>query len=280
MQPGRRGRWFVLAAVVLLALTLVQQSLVYIARVDLSAAHVLVQTARAADGERIESAERSHEQTATRLKAAGPDDGAEEPESSAKRLVQTTEAEPTRARRRVAGVDGDMSLPGVLQRAAASVARPSTGGRPGLELILMPVSLNYGHLGLNLLLNMQRLGYDHVLMLAPDERTCRNATNLSPLPTACVWDGRWARDAQLRERASAWESFCSRGDCTSRGEPTASYRTWLSRWLAKARLNALGYDTLLIDVDVALADDVLAFFAAPPLDRWAASRALRAARAA
>jgi hypothetical protein len=127
--------------------------------------------------------------------------------------------------------------------------------------------MSYAHLGLNLLLNMQRLGYSHVLLLAPDEPTCHNATALSPLPTACVWDGSWTRHAQLRARARRWESFCQNGNCLSPGEPTASYRTWLSRWVANARLVAAGYDTLMVDVDVALLDDVFRFFNSQPLSR-------------
>ncbi|KAJ1626104.1 hypothetical protein T492DRAFT_879012 [Pavlovales sp. CCMP2436] len=179
-------------------------------------------------------------------------------------------AQPEVAQPRAARVGGDMYDEGVLLREALTVARPGPDG--ALDVLLVPVSRTYAHFGLNLLLNFQRLGYEHVLLLAKDEQTCEQVTALSPLPSRCVWDGRWERDLELARRASPWSSICgkgraSTGQCDETSEPAASYRMWLSRWIANARLVALGFDTLMLDLDLVLVDDVYAFLRAPPLDR-------------
>lgn len=167
-----------------------------------------------------------------------------------------------------ARVGGDVYDEPVLLREAAAVARSLPDGRR--QLVLVPTSKSYAHLGLNLLLNLQRLGYEHVLLLGVDAGVCAEATALSPLPTSCVWDGGWQRDAERLRRARPWLGYCVPGPsgCQYGLEPQASYRQWLSRWVVNARLVAAGYDTLMLDVDTALVDDVLAVLSAPPLSRY------------
>ena len=169
---------------------------------------------------------------------------------------------------------GDVLDDGVLLRAASAIARANPDG--SRDVILVPISGSYAHLGLNMLLNLRRLGYAHVLLLAADAPTCVSALALAPMPARCVWDGRWERDAALVERAAPWASVCGPAECRSSEracdcahEPLASYRMWLSRWWVNARLVAAGFDTLMLDLDVALLDDVYAYFRQPPLDRYA-----------
>lgn len=118
-----------------------------------------------------------------------------------------------------AALGGDMFDEPVLLREAAAVALRRADGRR--ELILIPTSFSYGHYTLNLLLNIKRLGYAHALLLGAGREECEAATALSPVPSRCVWDGRWQRDAKFRQLARPWASFCPRGplQCDSKQEP-------------------------------------------------------------
>jgi hypothetical protein len=100
---------------------------------------------------------------------------------------------------------------------------------------------SYGHYTLNLLLNFKRLGYAHVLLLGAGREQCEAATAFSPLPTRCVWDGRWTRDARLRAKAAPWASFCPSADCSSTQEPQGARRVAPAlRGRARARARRRG----------------------------------------
>jgi len=179
-----------------------------------------------------------------------------------------SEAEPSSKPHPGATVAGDMYDEHVLVESADAVALRRPDGRR--EIILIPTSFSYGHYTLNLLINLKRLGYQHVLLLGPGKKECEDATALSPVPSRCIWDGRLQRDDNFNTAVVPWASFCpaTPARCASKAEPQASYRLWLSRWVANGRLVALGYNVLMLDVDIGLVDDLYAFLHADALSRY------------
>ena len=150
----------------------------------------------------------------------------------------------------------DISLaqdPGALRAVARAQARCYP--RPslvGCELILLHGGANA--LQLNLLLNLNALGYSHSMLYVFEEPACAKlATMVSRLPgpiarraellsTPCIHDSQFADDPALRR----WIGFTT-------------------RWLPMARLVRLGYSTLTIDADMAVLDDALAYLHSPTL---------------
>ena len=122
----------------------------------------------------------------------------------------------------------------------------------GDELILTSSHPSGAVLGLNLLLNLHELGYRHGLMVANDPELC-------PTLGAAVsrLDGAAQREAVAATPCltdSWWQDFLG-------GRVRAQYITWSAgavyiRASILARLARLGYNTLAIDCDMVLLDNL------------------------
>lgn len=136
-----------------------------------------------------------------------------------------------------------------LRKIARQVARRS----PSRTDVIL-IGTDGGAMALNLLLNLQRLAYAHIMVMgAPGRDACASVSGaVERLPAdvhgrddlrcmACVWDG-W------------WEAFLAD---EHRGlDVDARIVSWLARAGAMARLMRLGYSVLRLDDDLVILSDV------------------------
>eukprot|EP00854_Cymbomonas_tetramitiformis_P010330 gene10330-12216_t len=140
------------------------------------------------------------------------------------------------------------------------------------ELILFASDIGHSHLTLNLILNLRRLGYGHYLMIGFNEEACKYMQGLDK-NLGCVWDGNFeinfgSRVSQRKIEEQFWRSgekhpgFYER---MSQWSMRGDVAMWVMRWKTMARLVALGYNTMMMDTDLVMLEDVYPYLKGPTL---------------
>jgi hypothetical protein len=138
--------------------------------------------------------------------------------------------------------------PSALRRVAR--AQHAAHMARGPELLLINTDSGGAALALNSLLNLDRLGYAHVIVVGYDAKACETlAEAVRRLPqrlarslasTPCLRDSWWERHSSARKRFAV----------------TRRQGAWMVRWAVFARLVRLGYNVLSFDTDGAALDDL------------------------
>ena len=120
----------------------------------------------------------------------------------------------------------------------------------GPELILVNTDSGGAPLALNSLLNMQRLGYSHILIVTYDGSACSVLADAAArLPLSL---GRGIVSLPC-VRDTVWEAHITR---RKRFRVTRRQGAWMVRWAVFARLLRLGYNVLSFDTDGAVLGDL------------------------
>ena len=120
----------------------------------------------------------------------------------------------------------------------------------GPELILVNTDSTGAPLALNSLLNMQQLGYLHVLIVAYDGGACSVLADAAARLPPSLGHGIVTLPC-LRD--TAWEAHITR---RKRFRVTRRQGAWMVRWAVFARLLRLGYNVLSFDTDGAVLGDL------------------------
>eukprot|EP00798_Chlamydomonas_sp_ICE-L_P004759 gene4759-34509_t len=118
------------------------------------------------------------------------------------------------------------------------------------ELIIMVTSSNQMLMVTQALMNLRRLGLEHVLLLSTNKKECQ------------------AVNHRLSDYGCAYDRFQLPMVGPDIGGSVGACPMWHTRWRTLARAVRMGYNVLCSDTDVVFFHDPYAFFKSPPFSNY------------